>query len=151
MHKYAPFGKYQKMSETGSEIRPFICGLDAALRVIGGKWKPIILFFLARASMRYGALKRAVAGVSDKVLIAQLKELEAHGVISRTDHGEVPPRVDYALTPLGRSLSDTLVPLCNWGEANRDVIAAALAGEKGRTPGIPATPDAVKSGEARAG
>jgi len=130
LNKYAPFGKYQKMRETRSEIRPFICGLDAALRVLGGKWKPIILFFLARSPMRYGALRRAIAGVSDKVLIAQLKELEAHGVIVRTDYGEVPPRVDYALTPLGRSLSETLVPLCNWGDANRDVIAAALDREK---------------------
>ncbi|KCZ84362.1 putative transcriptional regulator [Hyphomonas adhaerens MHS-3] len=108
-------------------MKPFICGLDAALRLIGGKWKPLILFFLARQPMRYGELKRSIEGVSDKMLIQQLKEMEYHGLVSRTDHGEVPPRVDYALTPLGKSLSQTLVPLCEWGEQHQGAIADALA------------------------
>ncbi|HAE26530.1 MULTISPECIES: winged helix-turn-helix transcriptional regulator [Hyphomonas] len=108
-------------------MKPFICGLDAALRLIGGKWKPLILFFLARQPMRYGELKRSIEGVSDKMLIQQLKEMEYHGIVSRTDHGEVPPRVDYALTPLGKSLSQTLLPLCEWGEQHQDAIAEALA------------------------
>lgn len=105
---------------------PFICGLDAALRVVGGKWKPLILFFLAKETMRYGALKRAVTGVSDKVLIQQLKELEAHAIITRTDYKEVPPRVEYSLTPLGCSLADAFRPLCVWGEENTAAIAAAI-------------------------
>ena len=90
----------------------FSCGLDATLRVIAGKWKPLILYFLLQGPNRYGELKRAVKGVSDKVLIQQLKELEADGVLLRTDYKEVPPRVDYALTPLGRSLAQALEPLC---------------------------------------
>ncbi|MCW2307558.1 winged helix-turn-helix transcriptional regulator [Rhodobium gokarnense] len=105
---------------------PFICGLDAALRVVGGKWKPLILFFLAKGSMRYGALKRAVKGVSDKVLIQQLKELEAHGIIARTDYKEIPPRVDYRLTPLGKTLAEALRPLCVWGDENTRAIAAII-------------------------
>ena len=116
------------MSTKKPEFGPFICGLDAAIRLIGGKWKPLILFFLAEGPKRYGALKRSVRGVSDKVLIQQLKELEAHGVVLRTDYKEIPPRVDYTLTPLGRSLADAMVPLCTWGEANAATIAAALAG-----------------------
>lgn len=115
------------MTTEGSETTPFICGLDATLRVIGGKWKPLILFFLGDGPKRYGALKRSVRGVSDKVLIQQLKELESHGIVSRTDHKEIPPRVDYALTPLGRSLCDVMVPLCEWGERNAGTIASALA------------------------
>ncbi len=115
------------MSRRNPAPSPFICGLDATLRLIAGKWKPLILFFLAKEPMRYGALKRSVRGVSDKVLIQQLKELEAHGVVLRTDYKEVPPRVDYTLTPLGHSLTAAMVPLCGWGEKNADKIAAAIA------------------------
>lgn len=105
----------------------FTCGLDATLRVIAGKWKPLILYFLLQAPNRYGELKRAVRGVSDKVLIQQLKELEADGIVLRTDHKEVPPRVDYALTELGRGLAETLVPLCTWGSENIAEVNRVLA------------------------
>ena len=113
-----------------SEISPipgFSCGLDATLRLISGKWKPLILYFLLQGPNRYGALKRAVRGVSDKVLIQQLKELEADAVVKRTDYREVPPRVDYALTPLGRSLAEALVPLCTWGSENMAEVARIFA------------------------
>jgi len=97
----------------------FTCGLDATLRVIAGKWKPLILYFVAQGGpTRYGALRRAVRDVSDKMLIQQLKELEADGLVKRTDYKEIPPRVDYSLTPLGRSLAEALVPLCSWGTEN---------------------------------
>src|SRR3954454_1514598 len=96
----------------------FSCGLDATLRIISGKWKPLVLFFLRDGAKRYGELKRLVSGVSDKVLIQTLKDLQADRVVMRTDYKEVPPRVDYALTPLGRSLADAIVPLCTWGTKN---------------------------------
>lgn len=96
----------------------FTCGLDATLKIISGKWKPLILYFLLRGPTRYGELKRAVRDVSDKVLIQQLKELEADGVLRRNDYKEVPPRVDYTLTPLGQSLAQALEPLCTWGTDN---------------------------------
>jgi DNA-binding HxlR family transcriptional regulator len=105
----------------------FTCGLDATLRVIAGKWKPLIVYFLAQGPNRYGELKRAVRGVSDKMLIQQLKELEADGLVDRTDYKEVPPRVDYALTPLGRSLSEALAPLCAWGSENMEEVARVFA------------------------
>ncbi|MBB4088168.1 winged helix-turn-helix transcriptional regulator [Sphingomonas carotinifaciens] len=95
--------------------------------MIAGKWKPLILYFLLQGPNRYGALKRAVRCVSDKVLIQQLKELESDGVVLRTDHKEVPPRVDYTLTPLGRSLAEALEPLCIWGVENMDAVARVLA------------------------
>ncbi len=70
----------------------FTCGLDAALAVIGGKWKPLILFHLAHGTRRYGELRRAVGSVSDKMLIQQLKELQADGIIDRLDFKEIPQK-----------------------------------------------------------
>jgi len=117
-----------------TEPRPFTCGLDAALAVIGGKWKPLVLYHLANGTLRYGELKRAVGSVTHKVLIQQLKDLEADGVVKRVDYGEVPPRVDYSLTKFGQTLASALTPLCQWGtdharEINRTVARrAARAG-----------------------
>ncbi len=105
----------------------FTCGLDATLKIISGKWKPLILYFLLRGPTRYGELKRAVRDVSDKVLIQHLKELEADGVLRRNDYKEVPPRVDYTLTQLGRSLAQALEPLCVWGTENMAEMQAIFA------------------------
>lgn len=106
----------------------FTCGLDATLRVISGKWKPLILYFLVLGGpTRYGELRRAVRDVSDKMLIQQLKELEADGLVKRTDYKEVPPRVDYSLTPSGRSLAQALEPLCVWGAENMAEVARVIA------------------------
>jgi DNA-binding HxlR family transcriptional regulator len=111
----------------------FSCGLDATLRIISGKWKPLILFFLRDGPRRYGELKRLIEGVSDKVLIQSLKDLEADHVLARTDYKEVPPRVDYALTPLGRSLADAIVPLCTWGTKHMAEVASIFA-KRGNLP-----------------
>lgn len=116
------------MTETATPTTGFTCGLDATLRLISGKWKPLIVYFLLQQGpIRYGALRRAVRDVSDKVLIQQLKELEADDLIQRTDHKEVPPRVDYALTPLGRSLAGALEPLCSWGSENMAEVSRIFA------------------------
>src|ERR1700740_867827 len=106
----------------------FTCGLDATLRVIAGKWKPLILYFLAQGRPpRYGELRREVRDASDKMLIQQLKELEADDLVKRTDYREVPPRVDYSLTSLGRSLAEALVPLCAWGTENITEVSRVFA------------------------
>ncbi|MCE4352014.1 helix-turn-helix transcriptional regulator, partial [Xanthomonas hortorum pv. cynarae] len=97
------------------------------LRIISGKWKPLVLFFLRDGPKRYGELKRLIEGVADKVLIQQLKDLEADRVLMRTDYKEVPPRVDYALTPLGRSLAEAIMPLCTWGTENAAEMAGIFA------------------------
>jgi len=110
---------------------PFTCGLDAALAVIGGKWKPLILYYLGHDTRRYGALKRCLRGVSNKMLIQQLKELQADGIVDRTDYMEIPPRVDYALTPFGRTLARSLAPLCAWGEEHSAMIAAVVSRRNG--------------------
>lgn len=97
-------------------------GLDVSLAVIGGKWKPLILFHLSRGPRRFGELKCLVAGVSEKVLIQHLRELQADEIIARTDHRELPPRVDYAMTAYGTALAAALMPLCEWGSLNRQRV-----------------------------
>jgi DNA-binding HxlR family transcriptional regulator len=115
------------MTDLSSPPAPaFSCGVDATLRIIAGKWKPLIVYFLFQSPSRYGELRRAVRGVSDKMLIQHLKELEADGIVSRHDHQEVPPRVDYTLTPLGRSLAAALGPLCAWGSENMAAVTRVL-------------------------
>ncbi|MCC4590925.1 winged helix-turn-helix transcriptional regulator [Xanthomonas sacchari] len=100
----------------------FNCGLEAALSVLGGKWKPLILYNLAMNVHRYSALRRAIGGVTDKVLIQQLKELERDLIVARIDFQEIPPRVEYALTPFGQSLAAALAGLCEWGTQHMQEI-----------------------------
>ena len=104
--------------------RDVTCGLDVALTVIGGEWKPLILFHLGSLPRRFGELRRLVHGISEKVLIQHLRELESDGILSRTNHREVPPRVDYTMTEFGRTLATALMPLCAWGDANRGRVDA---------------------------
>ena len=117
-------------SQSDMKTNAFTCGLDAALFVLGGKWKPLILFHLAHGTLRYGELRRAVGGVSDKVLIQQLKELQADGIIDRRDFGEIPPKVEYSLTDFGRTLGKALVPLCEWGTQYSEDVEAIRADRK---------------------
>ena len=100
------------------------CGLDAALLVMGGKWKPLILFHLSPGKRRFGELRRLVTGVSEKMLIQQLRELQADGVVERVDFKEIPPKVEYSVTPFGRTLAQALLPLCEWGSAHSAAIEA---------------------------
>lgn len=102
------------------------CGLDVALAVMGGKWKPMILYHLQHGPRRFGELRRLVEGISEKVLIQQLRDLQAAGVLVRHDYREVPPRVDYAVTPFGITLTQALMPLCHWGTQNRSEVTRRL-------------------------
>ena len=102
------------------------CGLDAALAVMGGKWKPLILYNLRSGPKRFGDLKRLLVGVSEKVLIQQLRELAAVGVLTRHDYQRVPPMVDYTITAFGMTLARALMPLCEWGTEHRDKITEIM-------------------------
>jgi DNA-binding HxlR family transcriptional regulator len=130
--KYAPFGKYELEDRMKMKEPTFTCGLDAALCVLGAKWKPLILYHLAHGTRRYGELRRAVGSVSDKVLIQQLKELQADGIIDRVNFGEIPPKVEYSLTAFGRTLGKALAPLCEWGTKNSRDVEAIMARRKVR-------------------
>jgi DNA-binding HxlR family transcriptional regulator len=101
------------------------CGLEAALDVIGGKWKVLILWHSSEGPRRFGELKRLVPGISEKVLIQQLRQMEADGIVRRKVYHEVPPKVEYSLTPFGESLREALGPLCDWGNRQTKRIGAA--------------------------
>jgi DNA-binding HxlR family transcriptional regulator len=88
---------------------------ERALKVISGRWKTSILFQLFSGSKRLSELKRLLPDVSQKVLIQALREMEAHGVVHREIFKEVPPRVEYTATKLGRSLKPLITSLCGWG------------------------------------
>lgn len=90
------------------------CALERAIEVIGGKWKPIILFHLLSGTQRFTDLRRALGGVTQRSLTKQLRELEQDGIVTRTVHAVVPPRVDYALTHKGRALGPALLALRGW-------------------------------------
>ena len=102
--------------------KEYSCGLEAALDVVGGKWKVLILWALRSGAVRFGELRRSVHGISEKMLIQHLKEMEMDGIVTRKDYKEVPPRVEYALTTFGSSLLDALVPLCEWGQLHMERI-----------------------------
>ena len=92
------------------------CPVETTLTLIGDKWKVLILRDLLPGTKRFGELKKSIGNVSQKVLTAQLRTMEDSGLIDRTVYAEVPPKVEYSLTELGRSLKPILDALQNWGE-----------------------------------
>ncbi len=92
------------------------CPVTYCLSVVGGKWKPVILFCIANGVDRFGAMQRAVPGITKQMLTKQLRELEADAIISRTVYAEVPLRVDYALTDVGRTVLPIIDQMKTWGE-----------------------------------
>lgn len=121
-----------KATRTG----PYVCGIDAALDVVSGKWKGLILWELDEHGVRrFAELRRGLPGVSEKMLTQHLREMEDDGLVHRRVYAEVPPRVEYTLTEHGRALNAALAPLGDWGverirRENSDLVehrdAAAL-------------------------
>jgi len=96
------------------------CTAEVTVRVLSGEWKVLIVWhLLQQRELRFSALRRRLGGVSEKMLTQQLRSLESHGVVSRKVHPVVPPRVEYSLTPLGRSLEPVVDAMCAWGERHR--------------------------------
>ena len=92
------------------------CPVETTLTLIGDKWKVLILRDLLSGTKRFGELKKSIGSVSQKVLTAQLWDMEANGLLKRKVYAEVPPRVEYSLTELGQSLKPILDAMQNWGE-----------------------------------
>lgn len=107
--------------------KTYHCPVEAALEVIGGKWKPLILWALGDNIMRFNELQKGLPGVNSKMLTKQLRELEQDGIILRTVYPEVPPRVEYAITDFGRTLIPILQALCNWGAHYLEIDDAAAS------------------------
>lgn len=94
------------------------CPITATVELIGGKWKTIILYYLSFGTKRFGEIDVRIPGLSRKVLTEQLKELERDGLIARKYYKEIPPRVEYSLTELGKSLSLVFTEMEKWGRTN---------------------------------
>ena len=92
------------------------CAVEATLSVIGGVWKPVLVFHLLAGKLRFNALCRVAPSATPRMITLQLRELEADGIVKRTVFPEVPPKVEYELTELGRSLAPVLLSMRDWGE-----------------------------------
>lgn len=105
------------------KIDPNLCDVAQTIALIGGKWKSIIIFYLLSGTLRFGQLQRKVPGITQRMLTLQLRELEADGIVQRTIYPEVPPRVEYSLTPLGESLRPVIMSMKKWGSQYREPVA----------------------------
>ena len=103
------------MENTAAKKLP-ACPVETTLTLISDKWKVLILRDLMNGTMRFGELRKSIGQVSQKVLTAQLRQMEGNGLLTRTVYPEVPPRVEYTLTDLGRSLKPILDAMRVWGE-----------------------------------
>ena len=98
------------------------CPVETTLTLIGDKWKVLILRDLMSGTKRFGELKKSIGTVSQKVLTAQLRDMEANGLVHRDVYAEVPPRVEYSLTEFGQSLKPILDAMWNWGEDYKNSV-----------------------------
>jgi DNA-binding HxlR family transcriptional regulator len=92
------------------------CSVEAALSLIGGRWKGVVLFWLLKGKKRFSELRKILSNCSQRMLTVQLRELEEDGLVTRTVYAEVPPRVEYELTEFGRTLEKVLWALKDWGD-----------------------------------
>jgi len=109
------------------------CPVEQALEVVGGKWKPLILWRLAGGTLRFGQLQRSMPGVTQRMLTLQLRELERDGLVQRTVHAEVPPRVEYTLTEPARGLLPVMREMGEWLLRHHGDLAA-LSSSMGERP-----------------
>ncbi|WP_327142771.1 winged helix-turn-helix transcriptional regulator [Nocardia sp. NBC_01327] len=109
----------------GGDADHDVCGMSVAIDVVGGKWKLHLMWVLGDGPKRFGEIRRLLTGVSEKVLTENLRHLESSGVVHREIYPEIPPRVEYSLTPLGEDLNQALRPLEHWGDRNRTRLLAS--------------------------
>lgn len=103
------------------EKRQYNCHIELTLDIIGGKWKPVILFYIGeKGVIRYGEIKKAIPNINERMLTRQLRELERDQLVHREVYKEVPPKVEYSLTNLGDSITPLLIQLSEWGSSYND-------------------------------
>ncbi len=110
--------KESSTNQYNKAVMHAICGTAYALSLIGGRWKPTILHMLLIKKLRYHELRDLIPGISERMLVLQLRELEKDGLVKRTVYPEVPPKVEYELTLLGQSLEPVLNSISAWGYKN---------------------------------
>lgn len=113
------------MSPPAWNVMLATCPSRTSLARIANKWTAMIVIALSDGSLRFGEVRAAVDGISGKVLAETLRELERDGIVTRTAYDEMPPRVEYALTPLGETLRDPLAALGRWAESHIEEVQAA--------------------------
>ena len=101
------------------------CGVETTIAVVGGKWKPMILYALLSGPQRFGELTRLIPGITQRILTLHLRELEEDGVIEREVYTQVPPKVEYSLTPFGRTIEPILLLMEQWGEQYADMVGTS--------------------------
>jgi DNA-binding HxlR family transcriptional regulator len=102
---------------------PELCPVEATARIVGGRWKAAVIEQLLGGAKRFSELKRAISAITQRTLSQQLRELQAAGIIERTVYPDAPPRVVYAITPLGKSLAPLLEAMCHWGKSHSAAMA----------------------------
>jgi DNA-binding HxlR family transcriptional regulator len=107
--------KENSTNQENKQIIKGFCPVTLTIEKIGGRWKPLILYYLRENTMRYGQLKKAIPAITEKMLIQHLRELEADNLINRDVKPVVPPHVEYSLTATGKSLSPLLNEMAEWG------------------------------------
>ena len=97
--------------------------VQTTIKVVGGKWKPPILFLLSNGTLRFGQLRKAITGITQKMLSQELKEMENDGLVNRKVYPVVPPKVEYSLTAYGKSLEPILKTMSEWGQKHKGRVA----------------------------
>ncbi|WP_114556402.1 winged helix-turn-helix transcriptional regulator [Bacillus sp. PF5] len=103
-------------------LNKYSCPVEAMVEVIGGKWKGVILYHLLDGTKRFNELKRLKPNITQRMLTLQLRELEADGIIHREVYREVPPKVEYSLTDLGKSLRPVILLMMEWATHNMEKV-----------------------------
>ena len=121
-------------SDTRTASQPTTCRAREVLQRVGDKWSVLAIDLLGQGTMRFGELHRAIDGITARMLTVTLRGLERDGIVTRTIHPVIPPRVEYALTPMGRTLLDTIGQLVTWTDSHLPEIEAARAAYDARHP-----------------
>jgi len=119
---------------TAAGAHPTTCRAREVLQRVGDKWSVLVIDLLGQGTMRFTELHRAIDGITARMLTVTLRGLERDGIVTRTIHPVIPPRVEYALTPMGRTLLDTIGQLVSWTDSHLPEIEAARAAYDARHP-----------------
>lgn len=120
-----------------ADAREPVCDVETTIGVIGGRWKPMIIYLLFDGPLRFSALHRKVPGITQKMLTQQLKDLEAHGIVHRELYPAVPPKVEYSVTELGKTLKPIMQAMCKWAQVYQSSVASTK---------LPCEPEPVQDG-----